>query len=133
MHAHFGVDVKQDNVVVMMMKRPALPYRSPCWMKCLYFGVPFPDGLEVVVDVLKKVNNAMPFFIVDGVEESFEARGERGSSYVDVPFQNSPEVMMNVSEKANSTRQLSLMADIFILHPFRKWSGCDDECAEEGW
>lgn len=115
MHAHFGVDVKQDNVVVMMMKRPAPP---PCWMKCLYFGVPFPDGLEVVVDVLKKVNNAMPFFIVDGVEESFEARGERGSSYVDVPFQNSPEVMMNVSEKANSTRQLSLMADIFILHPF---------------
>ena len=117
MHAHFGADV-QDSVAVMMMKRPAPPYRSACWMKCLYFGAPFPDGLEVVVDVLKKVNNAMPFFILDGVEESFEARGECGSSYVGVPFQNSPEVMMNVPEKANSTRQLSLMDDIFILHPF---------------
>ena len=156
MHAHFGVDI-QDSVVVMMMKRPAPPYRSPCRMKFLYFGVPFPDGLEVVVDVLKKVNNAMPLFMLDGVEESFEAHGEPGSLYVGVPFENSLEVMTNVPEKANSTMQLSyfilfengldsminvpqkvgddvlpMLDEVFMLScSISGWSRGDDECSAE--
>ena len=49
---------------------------SPCWIRSSYFCVPFQDGLEVMMNVPKKANDAMHLSMLDGLEESLEALGE---------------------------------------------------------